>query len=190
VFKIDANYTDYRDDTDPNMPGGKAIPASNPQLFDGTPWRAPWFNQLHGFFQSLFIEAFGSLDSISGIPDVVGNSDSVKAILRLIERSFDDQYLIKNIIGKEFTIPLVELPFTYDDTKKYLIFISPNGDYPEFINFGAVLDDNGLHIYPRRFINGEIVPGTREKLWGQGLWGDGLWGGYESMPINIIIKER
>jgi hypothetical protein len=193
MFKVDANYTDYRNDTDPNMPGGAAISASNPQLFDGTPWRALFFNHLHGFFQALYIKAFGSLDGangISGQPDNAAVSDGLKAIERLIEKSFDDQYLIKTISGVESTIPLAELPFTYDPLKNYLIYISPNGDYPEFLNFGAVLDENGLHIFPRRFIDGKIIPGTRDNPWGQGLWGDGLWGGYGSMPINIIIKER
>jgi hypothetical protein len=194
MFKINADYTDYRNDNDPNMPGGAAVPTSNPQGFDGTPWRYLWFNHLHGFFQALFIKAFGSLDNINGQPDNAVESDGLKAIDRIIEKKFEDQYLIKTISGETPVIPLSEIPAfnteAFDPDKKYVIFISPHGDYPEFLNFGAVLDEDGLHIYPRRIVEGKIIPGTRQKTWGEGVWGDGTWGGYGTMPINIIIKER
>ena len=191
MFRIDANYTDYRDDNVLNMPGGAAVPASTPQNFDGTPWRAKWFNHLHGFFQALYIRAFGSLDTITGQPDNAEESDCLKALERLIDLKFQEQYLIKEITGDKTTIPLSEIPafvineeVVFDPNKRFVIFVSPHGDYPEFLNFGASLDENGLHIFSRRLINGQIVPGTRLKTWGESLWGD-----YGSMLVNIIIKE-
>jgi hypothetical protein len=189
MFNINADYTDYRNDNDPDMPGGAAVPASNPQNFDGTPWRSLWFNHLHGFFQAIFIRAFGSLEDISGQPDNAVESDGLKAIKRIIEKKFEDQYLIRTISGETPVIPLSEIPIEYSQEKRYLIFVSPHGYYPEFLDFGAEIDEDGLHIYPRRFVDGQIIPGTRQKTWGEGLWGDGIWGGYGSMPINIIIRE-
>lgn len=194
MFKIDANYTDYREDNDPLMPGGAAVPAANPDSFDGTPWRALWFNHLHGFFQALFIDAFGTLDTISGEPDNAHNSDGLKAIKRIIEKILTNQYLIKIISGEHFIIPLSEIPGFNSELEEfnpdnYAVFVTPHGNYPEFLNFGAELQADGLHIYPRRLINGKIIPGTRLKGWGEGLWGEGLFGEYGQMPINIIVKE-
>jgi len=195
MFKIDANYTDYRDDTNPLMPGGAAVPASTPQSFDGTPWRYLFFNHLIGFFQAIWIKAFGSLEGISGRPDNAFESDGLKAIERIIEKKQEDQFLVKEISGTKTTIPLSEIPAfanyaIFDPNKKFAIFVSPHGDYPEFLNIGASLDADGLHIFPRRFVDGKIVPGTRLRTWGEkATWGDWLWGDYGSMLVNIIIKE-
>jgi len=196
MFKINADYTDYRNDTDLNMPGGAAIPASTPQSFDGTPWRYKWFNHLHGFFQALFIDAFGSLDTISGQPDNAFESDGLKAIKRIIDKKFDGQFLIKEISGENPVIPLSEIPYfvsgdqiTYSPEKNYVVFISPHGYYPDFFNIAYELNEEGLHVFPRKLLNGKSVPGIGLKPWGEGLWGEGLWGEFGSMPINIIIKE-
>jgi hypothetical protein len=127
------------------------------------------------------------------------------------------QFVIKPISGVETIIPAAELNLQYDSSKQYPLLITAAGYYPEFINFNAEMLSDGLHIRPIRFIDNELVPGTRTakwgqdkwgagriyvsgKKWGHGLWGDGKWsagrwvggiswGRYAPMNINIIIKE-
>ncbi|MCL2381363.1 MAG: hypothetical protein FWC64_07180, partial [Treponema sp.] len=89
MIKIDENYTDFRDDTDPNYPGGKAVDAPTPESVEGTPFLAKWMNCLNGFRQALFQKAFGSLASVSGEPDHANESDTVKAIEKLIATGDD-----------------------------------------------------------------------------------------------------
>lgn len=96
------------------------------------------------------------------------------------------------ITGIETVIPLSELGMTYNPVSTYAVFISPQGNYPEFMPFGAEVLETGLHIYAQRLINGQIVSGTQEKRrWGDGAkWGDGSkWGERETMFVNILIKE-
>jgi hypothetical protein len=189
MFKIDATYTEYYDPNDPQYPGGKAVPATTIDSVDGTNWRALWFNDLHGARQALFIAAFGSLAEISGHPDNAESSDMLNAILELIQKGINNQYFVKNIKGVETIIPLADLDITFNPQKKYFIFVSPHGEFREFLPFGAELKESGLHIYAQRLINGQSVPGTRVRKWGQGKWGQGKWGEYGEMPVNIIIKE-
>ena len=49
MIKIDENYTDYRDDTDPKYPAGKAVNASTEEGVDGTPILASLINDINGF---------------------------------------------------------------------------------------------------------------------------------------------
>jgi hypothetical protein len=83
MIRIDENYTDYFDATDPAYPGGKAIPVSQGNRTDGTPWRALWFNTIFGFFTALIVEAWGEF-TISGEPDKVGQSDLLNALRKVI----------------------------------------------------------------------------------------------------------
>ena len=80
MIKIDQNYTDYRDDTDPKYPGGKAVNATTTESTDGTPLRAEWMNDVNGALQALFIEAFGDINQVSGKPDNAQESDVLKAV--------------------------------------------------------------------------------------------------------------
>jgi hypothetical protein len=83
VIRIDQDYTQYFDDTDPAYPGGKAIPVSQGNRTDGTPWRALWFNTILGFFTALIVEANGEF-IISGEPDKAGQSDLLNAVKKII----------------------------------------------------------------------------------------------------------
>ena len=87
MIKIDQNYTDYRDDTDPKYPGGKAINATTAESTDGTPLLADWMNDINGALQAIFIEAFGDINKVSGKPDNVQESDVLnwlhKAIIQV-----------------------------------------------------------------------------------------------------------
>lgn len=89
MIKIDGNYTDFRDDSDPNYPWGKAVSASSPQSVDGTPWRAAFFNDLIGTRQAIFKEAYGDKqeEEPSNVPDNANNSDILNAIKRIIRIS-------------------------------------------------------------------------------------------------------
>lgn len=86
MIKIDQNYTDYRDDTDPKYPGGKAINATAAESTDGTPLLADWMNDINGAFQAIFIEAFGDINKVSGKPDNAEESDVLKAIKKLLPK--------------------------------------------------------------------------------------------------------
>jgi hypothetical protein len=68
------------DDTDPLMPGGKALDDPTGDSFAGTEWDAAWFNQILGFFLATVIEAYGNMNSVSGTNDKVGRSDVLNAI--------------------------------------------------------------------------------------------------------------
>ena len=86
MIKIDQNYTDYRDDSDPKYPGGKAVNATTSEGTDGTPLLADWMNDVNGALQAIFIEAFGNIDKVSGKPDNVQESDVLKAVKEIIRK--------------------------------------------------------------------------------------------------------
>jgi hypothetical protein len=88
MIKIDVNYTDYRDDNDPDYPGGKAIDTPSDDSVEGTPYKSDWMNDLNGFRQALFIAAFGSIKGVTNIPDSASYSDSLEAILKLIDNVY------------------------------------------------------------------------------------------------------
>ena len=126
-------------------------------------------------------------------------------------------YFIKTICGVETIFSYADLDMEYDPQKKYAVFVSVLGDYPEFVSFNAKFSEKGLHIRPLRLINGELVEGTKTEPWGIKKWGEGTktieattwgektwgesewseakneggdtWGGFDSMEINIIVKE-
>ena len=86
MIKIDQNYTDYRDDSDPRYPGGKAVNATTSEGTDGTPLLADWMNDINGALQAIFIEAFGDINKVSGKPDNIQESDALKAIKEIIKK--------------------------------------------------------------------------------------------------------
>ncbi|MBQ4025939.1 MAG: hypothetical protein II611_11210, partial [Treponema sp.] len=92
MLKIDANYTDFRDDTDVAYPYGKAVPATSPGSIDGTPWRALWFNDLLGARTAIFKKAFGTTArQPSNVPDNMDSSDVLDAILRIIQDALNSR---------------------------------------------------------------------------------------------------
>jgi len=93
MIRIDERYTDFRDDTDPNYPGGKAVNAPTPESVEGTPFLAEWMNCTNGFRQALMRRVFGTLDGISGKPDNANESDTLDAIEKLIGEYLDNMAL-------------------------------------------------------------------------------------------------
>ena len=228
MIRINAQYTDYFDGTDPAYPGGKAVDTSNGDSEDGTPYKATWMNDVNGFHQAAIVEAKGKFE-VSNKPDKVGSSEILNAIKTImnnrIEKIVDPYFIlerlskvdgegsgldaalfcgkppeyylsaafagfhIKNISGIDAVIPWAELGMSYNADSDYIIFISPHGVYKEFINFPCEAKEDGLHVYPQRFIDGKIVEGTRTIKWGTFKWGEVKWGAYDPIKINIQIKE-
>lgn len=189
MLKIDANYTDYRDDSDPDFPFGKAVSASSPGSTDGTPWRALWFNDLLGARTAIFKKAFGNDRQPSNIPDNLDASDMLDAILQLIQDALASRMFSLEISGVEYVVSWGTLSVNYDPLKTYAAIVTPVGNYEEFLPFGTECKSDGLHIYPRRLINGKIVPGTRHIKWGVRKWGVGKWGEFDTMKVNLQFAE-
>lgn len=189
MLKIDANYTDYRDDTDANYPYGKAVSASTPGSSDGTPWRALWFNDLLGSRTAIFKKAFGNDRQPSNTPDNMAASDFLDAIQKLINDALSSRVFSILISGTEYVVPWGTLGVNFDPDKEYMAIVTPYGNYEEFMPFGTDCRSDGLHIYPRRLIDGEIVPGTRRIKWGVRKWGAGKWGEFDTMRVNLQFAE-
>jgi len=90
MIRIDDKYTEFRDDTDPNYPGGKAVNAPTPESIEGTPFLAEWMNCTGGFRQAVFLKAYGSINGVSGKPDNANDSDTLDAIEKLINNGDAD----------------------------------------------------------------------------------------------------
>lgn len=99
MIKIDENYTDYRDDTDPQYPAGKAINASTEEGVDGTPILASLINDINGFRQATFMAAFGGFGTLSGVPDNAFKSDTLNAINK-ITQTYTDKEILKEVEGR------------------------------------------------------------------------------------------
>jgi len=95
MIRIDVDYTDYRDDSDPNYPGGKAIDAPSEDSPEGTPYKADWMNDINGFRQAVFNKAFGSMNEISGNPDNAFDSDTLLGIEKLIANDVADEAALR-----------------------------------------------------------------------------------------------
>ena len=189
MLKIDANYTDYRDDMDANYPYGKAVSASTPGSTDGTPWRALWFNDILGSRTAIFKKAFGNDRQPSNTPDNMAASDFLDAIQKLINDALSSRVFSILISGTEYVVPWGALGVNFDPDKEYMAIVTPYGNYEEFMPFGTDCRSDGLHIYPRRLIDGEIVPGTRRIKWGVRKWGAGKWGEFDTMRVNLQFAE-
>lgn len=190
MIKIDANYTDYRDDRDPLYPYGKAISSSTPGSTDGTPWLETFFNDLIGTRQAIFVKAFKNTDRHpSNTADNIESSDIVDALLKIIQDSFSSKLFVFEISGTDAVIPWDDIGINFDAEKNYAAIVTPSGNYEEFLPFGTECKSDGLHIYPRRLIDGKIIPGTRHVKWGTRKWGVGKWNDYDTMKVNLQIQE-
>ncbi len=189
MIRIDGSYTDFRDDTDEKYPFGKAVAASTPNSTDGTPWRKEMFNDLHGARTAIFKKAFGNRRQPTNTPDNMENSDTLDALLKIISDAFSSRLFSFEISGTDAVIQWADIGIDYDAGKTYSAIVTPAGNYEEFLPFGTECKADGLHIYPRRLINGKIVAGTRHKKWGTRKWGTGKWNGYDSMRVSLQFAE-
>jgi hypothetical protein len=79
MFRVDKNYTQYRDETDQDYPGGKAIDAPSGDNVEGTQYDERFFNQVFGFFQAVILDAYGEM-RMSGVPDNANESEVLDAL--------------------------------------------------------------------------------------------------------------
>lgn len=189
MIKIDSEYTDFRDDNDEKYPYGKAIPASSPNSVDGTPWRALWFNDLHGARQAVFKKAFGNTRGYSGKPDNVEESDFLDALLKILSDIFSSRLFIFEVLGSHVVIPWSALGVTYSSSKSYAVIATPMGNIEGLMPSGTECRPDGLHIYMRRLVDGQIIPLSLHKKWGVDKWGIGKWNEYSSMRVIVQFAE-
>lgn len=189
MIKINSDYTDFRDDTDERYPYGKAIAASSPNSVDGTPWRALWFNDLTGARQAVFKKAFGDTRRYSGEPDNVEKSDFLDALLKILSDAFSSRLFVFDVLGSHVVIPWSALGVAYDSQKVYAAIATPMGNIEGLMPSGTECRTDGLHIYMRRLVNGEIIPLSLHKKWGADKWGVGKWNEYSSMRVIVQFAE-
>jgi hypothetical protein len=103
MIRINAQYTDYFDNTDPTYPGGKAIDTSDGDSEDGTPYKSVWMNDVNGFHQAAVVEAHGSFQ-VSGVSDRVGASDILNAIKIIMNNRIASNVTPQYILSKLLTV--------------------------------------------------------------------------------------
>ena len=90
MIKIDGDYCEFREDNDPNYPGGKAIDAPTGDSIEGTQIKADLVNTTVGFFQAAIVDAHNGHFEISGVPDHAHASDVLDALKIISARVTDD----------------------------------------------------------------------------------------------------
>jgi hypothetical protein len=103
MIRINAQYTDYFDNTDPAYPGGKAVDTTTGDSEDGTPVKAEWFNDIIGFFQAAIVDALGAFQ-VSGTPDRVGNSDILNALKTIISGRITNEMTAQRVLALLLTV--------------------------------------------------------------------------------------
>lgn len=84
MIKLNRDYSDYTDLSDPNYPNGKAMDCSTDESYDGTPVLQSLVNDVKGALESVVNEAEGNLNGVSGNPDNIAASDFLNALKKLI----------------------------------------------------------------------------------------------------------
>jgi hypothetical protein len=102
MIKLDKNYDDYVDITDPSRPGGAAFDTSTTDSEDGTPIKAALINDIRGFFEAAVVEGNNGVFTVSGLPDRVGASDILNALkiimLSKAEEKITAQYILSRLL--------------------------------------------------------------------------------------------
>lgn len=84
MLKLNANYSDYTDETDENYPEGKAINASTSESYDGTPLLDSFMNDLNAAHIAMYKKAYGSTEGISGEADTQLESQFANAVEKYV----------------------------------------------------------------------------------------------------------
>ena len=182
MIRIDANYSEYRDDTDPGYPGGKAVPVSAGNRTDGTPWRALLFNTIIGFFQAIIVDAYGQFE-VSGEPDKVGVSDLLTAIKKLMTEAVNpqiDSRVTANTnrsVQNEYDINIIEqilLDLVHEAPNDGRIYGRKNKGWIEVASGGSAGTGTAIEAFKFfskqsvMFTNARIVD-RRQRGWDLGL---------------------
>ena len=189
MIKIDSTYSNYYDDTDEAYPGGKAVDAATDEGIDGTPYKCDWMNDIIGARQALWVAAFGNIDEISGTPDKVGDSDVLRAILKLIQLADDKKFYQFSIKGSSYTIPWGDLGRTFDSNKKYLVYAVMAEDSGDVLPIRTAVDSDGVHLTIREIKDGSVQDLECAITWGNFVFGAKKWAEATEYKVNIIIKE-
>lgn len=84
MVKLNRNYSDYTDETDPNYPEGKAINATTSESYDGTPCLDEFMNDINAAHIAMYEMAYGSRAGISGKADTQKSSQFADAVAKYI----------------------------------------------------------------------------------------------------------
>lgn len=82
--KYDGTYSEHYRSPNADYPLGSAVDASTQDSFDGTPYKAAFFNDVIGFMQAAFFGAYGQNARVTGEPDNARKSDVWNAIKKYI----------------------------------------------------------------------------------------------------------
>lgn len=189
MIKIDSTYSNYYDDTDPAYPAGKAVDAATDEGIDGTPYKADWMNDIIGAFQAAWVNAFGSIAGISGVPDSVAASDFVKALQKTIENNDDKKFYQFDLKGSTVLIPWANFNRTYNSDVNYLIFAVMTEDDGDVLPIKTSVDSSGVHLKLREIKDDKAQDLQRVVKWGSFKFGAKKWAESTSYKVNIIIKE-
>lgn len=82
MLKLNRNYSDYTDESDPNYPEGKAINATTSDSYDGTPCLDEFMNDMNASHIAMYEKAYGSREGISGKADTQKSSQFADAVAK------------------------------------------------------------------------------------------------------------
>lgn len=82
--KYDGSYSEHYKSPNADYPLGSAVDASTQDSFDGTPYKAAFFNDVIGFMQAAFFGAYGQNARVTGEPETARKSDVWNAIKKYI----------------------------------------------------------------------------------------------------------
>ena len=163
MIKIDHNYTDYRDDTDPKYPGGKAVNATTAESTDGTPLLADWMNDVNGALQAIFIEAFGDIKKVSGKPDNVQESDVLKAIKKITQEYTDQINAVEGKVRAQGDIETLRSAKSYiEKTVQVETQTRAQGDADTLSSAKKYMDELLIKIFQNGYIQWPGMPSPLE----------------------------
>lgn len=182
------SYAGQIDDSDPEMPHGKAVNETSEGANDGTPLEQAWLNDLWGFLQSLLV---ASGITPSGTPDKVGASQYLDALLTLTARRYavfsvggsniDDGVkfnlsAVMNTGGFVLASNEIEVPVPGKYRIHYAIPLNIAGATPPYetgLQFqglgGTVIGENSISnsapVMVSGFFVGTITTPSSQKIW-------------------------
>jgi hypothetical protein len=96
MFRLQG-YSEYREDSDPAYPYGKAVDTPEGDSIEGTQYDRRFFNQIWGFYQSVIHDAYQEPE-LSDRPDSIDNPEILNALKVIIHKITDDllEKILKN----------------------------------------------------------------------------------------------
>lgn len=190
MILIDETYSEFTGEKTADYPGGCAIDASTDEGFDGTEYKARWHNDVIGAMHAVFVAAFGDINKVTNRSDNVNDSDFLRALQQLMHVQADAARLLTDITGIETVLTWDELNIYWTKEKHFAAFANFAGKFEKYLPIKAWAEDDGIHIYIRRYDeDGNVIEGTPAMRWNTLSWGGFKWGQNDFVPVNIIVKE-